>query len=94
MAELDTAMAAPKVVALGRPVSNPGQPRTEVDVIANAGHAWIEVKATSRFGLASSTWEAIEKQALLLTLLARERPPPSLHSFIPRNNNKTPSTGL
>ena len=47
-------------VLAGQSQSRPDWPKTiEVDVVAQGGHLWIEVKDTEWFGIGSTRWLSI-----------------------------------
>lgn len=56
-AELEVAESAPGVVAVSsRKGCDGGGAFCEMDIVAQQGHAWIEVKSHSAFGLHSQHW--------------------------------------
>jgi Family of unknown function (DUF5614) len=69
-AAIEVAERSEGVVAVERnlPTSDGGS--ISIDVIADGGRAWIEVKAVNSFGLGSSTWIEMEKQAKRMVGLA------------------------
>lgn len=63
------------VIAYGRKFSLDGQPgKVDVDVVAENGSLWIEVKNKKPFGSGSKDWPNLQEQALKILRSAEQNP--------------------